>query len=281
MMAGNLPPLNWFRVFETAARCLSFTAAADELGLTQSAVSQQIKALETRLGAPLFVRRARGLTLTDEARKLLPMVTASLEQLNAAAHLFAPQPSQALITVAASVSISQWVIAPKLAAFTMRFPQVRIRFVGTIWADEFQNRAADVEIRFGPARAFSKSARRLPDHLIAVAHPDCDLNTAALVETVGTTQGWRDWQRASGTLTNRKPALFVDSYGLALTLAEQGSTVALVSSIIARPSILAGRINRIGDTQINGAEGYYLTFDGAKPNARAFTDWFLDQICDD
>ena len=94
-MAKSLPPLPWFRSFEAAARSLSFTAAAQEIGLTQSAVSQQVKALETRLGVPLFVRRPRGLSLTDEGRKLLPQVAQALAGLAAAADSYgAPPPTR-------------------------------------------------------------------------------------------------------------------------------------------------------------------------------------------
>ena len=70
-MAKSLPPLTWFRAFEAAARHLSFTAAANEIGMTQSAVSQQVKSLEMRLGVALFTRQARGLSLTDSKVVLL------------------------------------------------------------------------------------------------------------------------------------------------------------------------------------------------------------------
>ena len=80
-MTRHLPPLNWFRVFEAAARHQKFTAAADELGMTQSAVSQQIRALEERLATQLFLRQPRGLLLTDAGRKLLPKVSSSIENL--------------------------------------------------------------------------------------------------------------------------------------------------------------------------------------------------------
>lgn len=277
-MAKNLPPLNWFRVFETAARCLSFTAAADELGLTQSAVSQQIKALETRLGTPLFIRRPRGLALTDDARKLLPLVGSSLDQLHAAAHMFAPQPSEQMITVAASVSITQWVIAPRLSEFTSLYPTQRIRFVGTIWADEFQNDAADVDIRFGPARAFAPSAQRLKDELIVVAHPDKDPAALPVVETVGTSRGWSDWQKESNLFAHLKPSLFVDSYGLALNLAEQGSAIALVSSLVAKTSLTDGRVKQISASSITSIEGYHINYKANKQAATTFAKWFLQAL---
>ena len=78
---ARLPPLNWLRAFEASARALSFTAAAQELNMTQSAVSQQIKSLESALGRLLFVRRVRGLELTDEGRGYLPTVQAAFAML--------------------------------------------------------------------------------------------------------------------------------------------------------------------------------------------------------
>ena len=113
-MSRHLPPLNWFRVFEAAARHQKFTAAADELGMTQSAVSQQIRALEERLATQLFLRQPRGLLLTDAGRKLLPKVSSSIENLKNATDMFDIGPSAGNLTVAASVSIAQWVIAPHL-----------------------------------------------------------------------------------------------------------------------------------------------------------------------
>ena len=78
---ARLPPLNWLRAFEASARALSFTEAAQELHLTQSAVSQQIKSLESALGRQLFHRRARGLELTDIGRCYLPTVQAAFNTL--------------------------------------------------------------------------------------------------------------------------------------------------------------------------------------------------------
>lgn len=118
LLPKSLPPLTWFRTFEAAARHLSFTAAADEIGLTQSAVSQQVKALETRLRVSLFIRQARGMSLTDDGRRLLPQVGAALGTLAAATDTFDAGSTQNLLTVASSVSVAQWVIAPNLPNFS-------------------------------------------------------------------------------------------------------------------------------------------------------------------
>ena len=123
VMVKALPPLAWFRAFESAARRLSFTAAAEEIGMTQSAVSQHVKSLETSLGVALFIRRARGLSLTDDGRKLLPQVSSALETLTVAARNFDTVPSKNALTVAASVSVAQWLISPRLKEFTNKNPE--------------------------------------------------------------------------------------------------------------------------------------------------------------
>ena len=171
-MAKSLPPLTWFRSFEAAARHLSFTAAAEEIGMTQSAVSQQVKSLEMRLRVPLFVRQPRGLALTDHGRRLLPEVGAPLEALAAATARFEAGPGTDLLTVATSVSVAQWVIAPHLPDFTARHPEIRARFLSAIWPDDFQSARADVEIRFGSLKQVGSDAELLlPNRLVALKSP--------------------------------------------------------------------------------------------------------------
>ncbi len=98
-MGRSLPPLGWFRAFESAANHQSFTAAAEELGLTQSAVSQQIRQLESRLGCRLFERKPRGIALTDDARKLLPQVRRAIDTLRDATAPY-DQQQKGLLTIA-------------------------------------------------------------------------------------------------------------------------------------------------------------------------------------
>ena len=116
--------------------------------MTQSAVSQQVKALETRLGVPLFERKARGLALTDHGRRLLPQVDAALDTLSSATGAFFEDKPSRLLTVSASYSVIQWVIAPLLPAFRTDHPDLAIRFMGATWPDEFSQTPADIEIRF-------------------------------------------------------------------------------------------------------------------------------------
>lgn len=278
-MAKALPPLTWFRAFEAAARKLSFTAAAEEIGMTQSAVSQQVKSLEGRLGVPLFIRQARGLVLTDDARKLLPQVEAALETLAAATRSLEAGVSENLLTVASSVSVAQWMIAPQLATFTARHPNVRLRFLSTIWPDDFQNVTADVEIPFGSEKQFGSSAEILgPKRLVAVKSPSLEgaLPRLPLIEAVGTSAGWAAWQKARGQ--NYAPSIFVDSFGAALNMAAHGNGVALVSEVLAHTALKTGQLVRAYDTLIDCQEGYYVRISQQNKAAAQFRDWLLEQI---
>ena len=193
-MTRALPPLTWFRSFEAAARHLSFTAAADELGLTQSAISQQVRSLEMRLGVELFLRRHRGLSLTDDGRKLLPRVGSALDSLAQASASFETGSTRDLLTIATSISIAQWIIAPHLRTFLDSHPGLRVRILGTIWPDDFNASIADVAIRFGSARQVGENAERLlPDRLVVVAKRELDgpLDDQVLIEAVGTSESWR------------------------------------------------------------------------------------------
>lgn len=275
-MARALPPLTWFRSFEVSARTLSFTAAADELGLTQSAISQQVRSLELRLGVALFVRKPRGLMLTDEGRKLQPKVSASMDQLARATAEFESGPTDGLLTIAASISMIRWIIAPRIAEFTATRPNLRIRLMGTIWPDEFKAALADVEIRFGSAKQVGRRAELLgPDELIAVAACPLDgpLQAQTLIEPVGMSEGWRDWAKASETFDLPEPTLFVDSHGAALDLAANGVGVALTSSLLAAVALASGDLVQVHEAAIPSAQGYHLAVTASSDTAMAFGAW--------
>lgn len=278
-MVKALPPLNWFRAFEASARRLSFTAAAEEIGMTQSAVSQHVKSLETSLGTALFIRRARGLSLTDDGRKLLPQVSVALETLAAAARTFETGPAENLLTVATSVSVAQWLIAPQLPEFTARHPDIRLRFLSTIWPDDFNTIRADVEIPFGSHKQFGRDAILLePNGLIALKSPQLEgkLRDLPLIEAVGTSDGWKAWKTVAGD--ELIPQIFVDSFGAAMNMALHGNGVALVSALLAQQALNTGQLVRAHEAVAPGNEGYYLRIEEKNPTATQFRDWILERV---
>ncbi|MCA0996691.1 LysR family transcriptional regulator [Alloyangia pacifica] len=281
-MPRALPPVGWFRAFEASARHLSFTAAAEEIGMTQSAVSQQIKALETRLGAPLFTRKPRGLALTDAGRKLMPQVGSALEMLQTATLAFDVAPEEELLTVASSVSMAHWVIAPHLADFQRRHPTIRIRFVSAIWPDDFQSAMADVEIRFGSQRQVGQSALPLePSELMALKSPSltAPLEALPLIESVGTSVGWDAFGAAHG-LSDLRPSHYVDSYGMALQLAVGGAGVALVSALLGRDALSSGQLVPAHAGTIAAREGYFIAVREQAPAARTFGAWLKARMAE-
>ena len=278
-MVKALPPLAWFRAFESAARRLSFTAAAEEIGMTQSAVSQHVKSLETSLGVALFIRRPRGLSLTADGRKLLPQVSSALETLTVAARNFDTVPSKNVLTVAASVSIAQWLISPRLNEFTNKNPEINIRFLSTIWPDDFHTVRADVEIPFGSQKQFGRNATRLePSGLVALKSPKFsgNIESSTLIESVGTSDGWKLWAESVGG--NPMPKIFVDSYGAAMNLAINGNGIALVSNILAQDAIRSGKLIMADKTLLTCNEGYYLRYNDKNLLAKQFHDWLINSL---
>ncbi|CUH48227.1 LysR family transcriptional regulator [Ruegeria atlantica] len=279
-MPKTLPPLTWFRSFEAAARRLSSTAAADEIGLTQSAVSQQIRSLESRLGVVLFHRHPRGLSLTDEGRKLLPQVEAALQLLQSAASPYLAKERARHVTVAASISIIEWLISPALPQFRDQNPDTSIRFVSTIWPDEYSALRADVEIRFGSEKQVGRDAKPLlPNDLIAVKAPALvgACQDLPLIEAVGTSDNWSTWAEVTGHKIHT-PAYYVDSYGLALQLAASGNGVALVNALIADHALQTGQVARAFDETAPAAEGYFLAVQRASPEVDAVVSWFSQLV---
>ncbi|MDG2402456.1 MAG: LysR family transcriptional regulator [Amylibacter sp.] len=279
VMVKALPPLAWFRAFESAARRLSFTAAAEEIGMTQSAVSQHVKSLETSLGVALFIRRARGLSLTDEGRKLLPQVSSALETLTVAARNFDTVPSKDILTVATSVSVAQWLISPRLSEFTNKNPDINIRFVSTIWPDDFHTVRADVEVPFGSQKQFGRNATRLePSGLVALKSPKLrgNVDNSTLIESVGTSDGWKLWAESVGG--SPMPKIYVDSYGAAMNLAMQGNGIALVSNILAQDALRSGKLVMAEKTLLPCNEGYYLRYNDKNLLAKQFNDWLINSL---
>lgn len=284
-MSRAMPPLTWFRAFEAAARHLNFTAAADELGLTQSAISQHVRSLELRFGVVLFDRKPRGLALTDEGRRLVPDVSQALNTLAAVSRDFDQRPEGPSLTIASSISVAQWYLAPGIADFQKQHPNLPVRIINTTWPDEFRLPIADVEIRFGSERLVGKDAERLtPNRTIIVASPAIgkgvtNLEDYPLIAPVGTSDTWRHWADSIGHDGNIEPSLLVDSHGMAVELAVAGAGLALTSSLIAAPALGDRRLMQLDLPSADSIDGYFLAVnDDNSGIAEAFADWLRDRI---
>lgn len=288
----SLPPLGWFRAFESAARLLSFTAAADELGLTQSAVSQQIRSLEDRFGCPLFIRKHRAIALTDNGRRLLPGVADGIANLRAAAEAFEPAADPAVLTITTSVSVAQWFLAPLLQKFMQQNRTLKIRIVTAVWPDEFVASKADVRIRYCSVDAADTHSEPLGSNKIGLfAAPALLENKApstsasplyssvikntSLIQPVGTADTWIRYAEYAQLPIEKTATLFVDSHGLAADFAQSGSGMALTSALISAPCVSKGKLALLHPSLMPAKDGYFIDSadDSDKDVTQNFTTW--------
>ncbi|MFK7743895.1 MAG: LysR family transcriptional regulator [Roseobacter sp.] len=284
--------MTWFRAFDATARHLSFTRAAHELGFTQSAISQNVRALEDKLGTPLFIRGHRTLSLTDAGRLLVLDVAAAMARLEQATERFLPTLTRPKLTIAASVSVAQWIIAPRLPEFIAANPDIALQISTTIWPDDFASTTADIEIRFGSKAVVGKDAEVLaPSHLHAVATPDIAADIAgatdeaifsdySLIQPIGISAGWNELAKASSHRAPVEAQIFVDTHGLAVDLALSGSGIALTHTQITNCAINDGRLVPLNLPQIPAEEGYYLAKNASSfPQAQdRFVSWLTASL---
>ncbi len=148
-MRQSLPPLPWLRAFEATARHLSFTHAARELGLTQAAVSKQVKLLESRLNAALFIRHPRSLEITRVGQAYLPHDALAFDGLEAGTSaLFAAGPQDGL-TIRTSIGFGVLWLGPRIASFRAAHPDVALRIISNVWNERDPEGHCDLDIRYG------------------------------------------------------------------------------------------------------------------------------------
>src|ERR1700748_3108270 len=148
-MAGRWPSLNGLRAFDAAARHLSFTLAASELNVTQTAISHQIRRLEEELGIRLFIRKNRALALTPQARDYLPGVRAAFNDLRLATDRLLRKEDDKVLTVSTLASLAAKWLLPRLTAFQEAHPGIDVRITTSSTLVDFKNGNVDAAIRYG------------------------------------------------------------------------------------------------------------------------------------
>jgi LysR family transcriptional regulator, glycine cleavage system transcriptional activator len=165
-------PLDFFRGFEAAARHLSFTKAAQELFVTQSAISRQIHALEERLGVQLFVRGNRSLALTEAGQQMYRAADTALRTLREAADRIAPGVTQKMVTVTSSMAFCSLWLIPRLSAFRKVYPGVDVRVSANSQILDLDRDRIDLAIRYCPVQAApSGSIRMFGEEIVPVCSP--------------------------------------------------------------------------------------------------------------
>ena len=299
-MARRLPPLNALRAFEAAARHLSFTRAADELAVTQTAISHQIKGLEARLGVQLFRRLPRGLVLTEEAQLFLPAIRDAFDRIAAATERLTREQGSGVLTLSTLPSFAGKWLVPRLGRVRQAHPEIDLRISASLRLVDFDRDNVDVAIRSGRGhypglrvdRLFTEevfpvcSPRLLAEGPHPLRTPD-DLRHHVLLHDLDpgqvvfadATEPWRRWLAAAGVdgVDVERGPLFEDTH-LLLDAAIAGHGVALGRSAIAAADLAAGRLVRPFEVSLPFGLAYYLVCPEAsaeRPKVRAFREWLL------
>jgi LysR family glycine cleavage system transcriptional activator len=295
-MTLRLPPLGWIRSFEAAARLGSFTAAANELNLTATAVSYQIRSIEQFLGYPLFERLPRSVRLTGMGAAYLPDVRRALEQLAATTVKLFGKGTRATVTVRAPLSFVSLFLAPRLHRFHAEYPDISIQLFSLVWADALPDESADIDIRFGAGVWTGYSVEILlrepsvvvvPSHLNQVAAQGehklfAELARHPLIHIVGYEDHWAETFRLIGMQPPpEKRSIRVDNSLAALMLTANGlgSTIVLKFYADAATAILP--VCAPTDFTLPVENAHYLltphTRVSVKPEALLFRSWLMTE----
>lgn len=287
MSLSNLPPLTWLRAFEASARHLSFTRAAAELNLTQSAISQHVRSLETFLGRELFTRKTRAIELNESGANYLPTVRGAFELLSAGTRTFTGNPESHLI-LQCNMAFSVFWLAPRLHRLYAAHPSLVLNIITPIWDPERHAGKATVEIRFGQKYDMSSDAMRLSnDRYFPVCRPDyqggsIDFNHARLFNCAGVTSTWDAWSKSHDLdLTHRQDVNIGSTYVISLNAARHGAGIAMAHDTLAADLIQKGELIYASDHKPLQNENYYLLappeYDRG-PATVAFVDWLKQEL---
>jgi LysR family glycine cleavage system transcriptional activator len=295
----QLPPLAAVRAFEAAARNESFTAAANELGLTQAAVSYQVKALEDRLGAPLFVRERGRVRLTPLGARLLPTLSQAFDSIEAA---FASHRAEdeSLLTISTTGTFANTWLAWRLGGFQMAHTELAVRLSTSNELVDLRAGDADVAIRAGRGDWEGLEAHRLFDsEFTPIASPDCiaaeerklgrklepaDMPDAHLINPGD--QWWQQWFADNGVVADervsRRPGVRLDNQASEGHAAMGGQGFALLTPFLWQGDVAAGRLAiPFPDRVSTRGWAYWLVFPPERrmvPKIKRFRDWLLAEM---
>ncbi len=290
-MSSRLPSLNGLRAFEAAARHLSFTNAAAELNVTQTAISHQIRRLEEELGIRLFVRQNRALALTAEARDYLPGVRAAFNDLRLATDRLLRKDNEHVLTVSTLASFAAKWLLPRLSSFQEEHPGIDVRITSSTALVDFRNGDVDAAIRYGRGHWPGLRADWLmSDELFPVCSPALlkgsrplktpqDLAQHTLLHSSGGyDDDWRLWLTAAGLPTDisEQPGLTFDLIFMTVQAAIDGIGVAMGRTTYVEGDIAKGRLVVPFKIALPVDAGFYLVSPEARADSRklaAFRQW--------
>jgi LysR family glycine cleavage system transcriptional activator len=290
----RIPPLNPLKAFEAAARHLSFTHAADELCVTQGAISRSVKALEDYFGEQLFERTGRGLMLTPRSEALAHRLTEVFRSLADATDEFHGAHASPVLTVRTYTSFMIGYLIPRLPQFQVQHPDIRVRLVSATDSTEFGGHEVDLRIRYGHGKwrgydstlLFYDEVRPVcsPKLLDPARHPyPVDiLKSQVLLHQELRHNDWPDWLElvgASGLIA--RDNLMFNELSIAYQAAIAGIGVVMANRAYFRHELETGQLFEPFDAVLKRDVGYYLAIPHERAEAHAviaFRDWLTQSI---
>jgi LysR family transcriptional regulator, glycine cleavage system transcriptional activator len=291
-MPRRLPPLNALKAFEAAARHESFTRAAEELCVTQGAVSHQVKALEAELGVKLFNRERQRLVITEAGRGYLEVVRDALDRIAAGTERLLQRQSAGSLTVSTSPNFASKWLVHRLGRFAQAHPGIDLRVSASLHHVDFAREDVDLAIRHGDGQASGLHVTRLcVEQLAPVCSPKLlrgrnglrnpsDLARHTLLH-INDRNDWVKWLDSAGVANvdlSRGPVLSEAS--MALDAAVDGQGVALARSALAAWDLIAGRLVRPFELALPVSYAYWIVcpkVTAKLPKIVAFRDWLLSE----
>jgi len=295
-MPRQLPPLNALRAFEAAARSESFTRAAEELFVTQGAVSHQVKLLEATLGIKLFNRERQRLVITDAGREYLNVVRDALDRIAAGTERIVQRQNSGALTVSTSPDFAAKWLVNRLGRFAEAHPGIDLRISATMHHVDFAREDVDVAVRHGAGNWGGLDAVRLcSEELFPVCSPKlmsgrnritkpADLLKFPLLH-LDDWKAWSRWLDAAGISDfkmPRGPAL--NRASMLIDAAIDGQGIALARTALAAWDLINGRLARPFALGLRLSNTYWIVCPkatSAKPKITTFRDWLLAEAADD
>jgi LysR family glycine cleavage system transcriptional activator len=295
-MSVRLPSLNGLRAFEAAARHLSFTLAAAELNVTQTAISHQIRRLEEELGLRLFVRKNRALTLTAKAKDYLPGVRAAFNDLRLATDRLLRRDDDNVLTISTLASLAAKWLLPRLSTFQEAHPKIDVRITTSASLVDFKGGDVDAAIRYGRGHWAGLRAQWLmADELFPVCSPallkgdhplSCpqDLGHYTLLHSSGGyDDDWRLWLTAAGLPTDisKQPGVTFDLIFMTVQAAIDGIGIAMGRTSYVQDDIAKGRLVVPFKIALPADAGFYLVSPEAvddPPKLKLFRQWLIAAV---
>ena len=288
-----IPSISVLRCFEAAAKHQSFTAAAEELGLTQSGVSRQVKELEDRIGAPLFRREGRGIRLTQAGKSLAEGIFADLSRLRSTiSQAVAAGGTQELLTIAALPTFATRWLVPRLRHFKELRPNLDLMVHSRSEPFDLVEEGIDVAIHFGANDwPGAKLSPLCPEDLIVVAAPALleispvrekrDILNMPLLHMTSRPQLWKVFQQSiPGSSGHVQVGSYFDRFSLVIAAATSGMGAAILPTYLIEPELASGALVRLASVRDGSEHNYYLATPPGRisPPAAQFLTWIKGQV---